>query len=90
MFPIIAVAIAVIFSSLLFTTYYSQTSPPIPANSIVVSSSLLSGTQISGVQVDLRINGSTIKTEYTPATFSGLQPGGTIPDSGLLAQQLQL
>ena len=67
--------IAVIFAFLLFTTYYSQTSLPIPTNSIVVSSTLLTGTEISGVQVDLRINGSTIKTEYTPATFSGLQPG---------------
>jgi hypothetical protein len=59
----------------MFTTFYSQTSLPIPTNSIVVSSSLLDGTSVSGVQVDLRINGSTLKTQYTPATFSGLTPG---------------
>ena len=74
MFPVVAVAVVIIFSSLLFTTFYSQTSLPIPTNSIVVSSSLLTGTEISGVQVDLRINGSAIKTGYTPVTFSGLQP----------------
>jgi hypothetical protein len=75
MFPIIAVVIVLIFATLMFTTFYSQTSLPTPTNSIVVTSSMLSGTPISGVQVDLRINGTTVKTEYTPATFSGLTPG---------------
>jgi len=65
----------VIFASLLFTTFYSQTSLPTPANSIVVDSTTLTGTPISGVQVDLRVNGSTIKTGFTPVTFAGLQPG---------------
>ncbi len=75
MFPIIAVAVVIIFASLMFTTFYSQTSLPTPTNSIVVSSTMLNGTNFSGVQVDLRINGTTIKTGYTPATFSGLTPG---------------
>lgn len=35
---------------------------------------MLNGAQISGVQVDLRLNGSTVKTGYTPVTFSGLTP----------------
>src|SRR5579864_5310462 len=59
----------------MFTTFYSQTTLPVPTNSIVVNSSILTGASLSGVQVDLRINGSTIKTAYTPATFSGLTPG---------------
>lgn len=54
--------------------FYSQTSAPTQVNSIVVSSSMLNGAQISGVQVDLRLNGSTVKTGYTPVTFSGLTP----------------
>ena len=36
---------------------------------------MINGTSFSGVQVDLRVNGTTIKTSYTPATFSGLTPG---------------
>jgi len=75
MFPIIVVGVVVIFGSLMFTTFYSQTSLPIPTNSIVVSSSMLNGASLSGVQIDLRINGTTIKTGYTPVTFSGLTPG---------------
>ena len=75
MFPIIAVSLVVIFAVLMFVNFYSQTSLPIPTNSIVVSSTTLSGTSVQGVQVDLRINGSTIKTGYTPVTFSGLQLG---------------
>ncbi|MFI5420167.1 MAG: hypothetical protein ACHQ1H_04300 [Nitrososphaerales archaeon] len=74
-FPVVAIALVVLFSVLMLTTFYSQTSLPIPINSIVVSSSALSGSSLPGVQVDLRINGSTIKTAYTPATFSGLTPG---------------
>jgi len=73
--PVIVVAIVVIFATVMFLTFYSQTSLPPPTNSIVVTSSLLNGTSISGVQVDLRLNGSTIKTAYTPAIFSGLKPG---------------
>jgi len=75
MFPIIAVSLIIIFAALMFLNFYSQTSLPIPKNSIVVSSTALGGESVSGVQVDLRINGSTIKTGYTPVTFSGLQPG---------------
>jgi hypothetical protein len=75
MFPIIAVIGVIIFASLMFTTFYSQTSLPTPTNSIVVSSTMLSGTGLSGVQVDLRLNGTTIRTGYTPVTFSGLTPG---------------
>lgn len=74
-FPVVAIALVVLFSVLMLTTFYSQTSLPIPTNSIVVSSNSLRGSSISGVRVDLRINGSTIKTAYTPATFSGLTPG---------------
>jgi hypothetical protein len=59
----------------MLTTFYSQTSLPVPTNSIVVTSSVLNGASLSGVKVDLRINGSTIKTDYTPVTFSGLTPG---------------
>lgn len=58
----------------MFAMFYSQTSAPTQVNSIVVSSSMLNGAQISGVQVDLRLNGSTVKTGYTPVTFSGLTP----------------
>ena len=75
MFPVIIVGIVVIFGSLMFTTFYSQTSLPVPNNSIVISSSMLNGASLSGVQVDLRINGSTIETGYTPVTFSKLTPG---------------
>jgi hypothetical protein len=59
----------------MFSTFYSQTSLPVPTNSIVVSSTLMSGTSLSGVQVDLRINGTTIKTGFTPVTFTNLTPG---------------
>ena len=57
------------------TFFYAQTSSPPPVNSISVSSSLLTGSTIEGVQVDLRVNGSTIKSGYTPVTFTGLHPG---------------
>ncbi len=75
MFPVIVVSIVVIFAALMFTTFYSQTSLPTTPNSIVVTSSLVNGASVSGVQVDLRINGSTIKTGFTPVTFSGLEKG---------------
>lgn len=69
------IAIVILFAAMMYTMFYSQTTTPPPTNSIVVTSVTLSGESISGVQIDLRINGSTIKTGYTPVTFSGLTTG---------------
>jgi hypothetical protein len=72
---VLIVCVVIIFAGVVLTAFYSQTTLPPPANSIVVNSTTLNGTPISGVQIDLRVNGSTIKTGYTPVTFTGLQTG---------------
>ncbi len=73
--PAILVGMVVLLSTLMLTVFYAQTSAPPPVNSITVTSSLLDGSSLSGVRVDLRINGTTLETRYTPATFTHLTPG---------------
>jgi len=55
---------------MMYAMFYSQTTTPPPANSIVVTSITMNGTSIFGVQIDLRIDGSTIRTGYTPVMWT--------------------
>ena len=69
------ISVTTLSSSTSLVSYYSQSPPTAPSNSITVKSVLLNGTAISGMFVDLRINGTHIQGGYTPITFSGLQLG---------------